>query len=169
MQVTLYMATTINGFIASETHDTPWTDAEWDSYSSKVKEIGNLIVGKVTYDFMASDGSYEKLGNPTVVCLTKSVNNPSSNNHFFVKDFPSAIKLLAEREFGHVLVGGGGFCDTAALESGLIDEIYIDLEPVLFGKGIPLFRPSNTNLKLQLVDHKQIGESGIQLHYRVIK
>jgi len=169
MKVILYMATTINGFIASEDHDTPWTDAEWDSYSSKVKETGNLIIGKITYDFMASDGSYEKLGNPTVVCLTKSVDNSSSNNHYFVKDFSSAIKLLTEQGFNHVLVGGGGFCDTAALESGLIDEIYIDVEPVLFGKGIPLFRISDTNLKLQLIDHKQIGESGIQLHYRVIK
>ena len=163
------MAITANGFIASETHDTPWTDEEWTSYSSKVKEVGNLVVGKVTYDLMINDGSYDRLGNPTVVCLTTATDTSSVDNHFFVKDFSSATKLLEERGFAVVLVGGGGSCDTAALESGLLDEIYLDIEPILFGKGIPLFRPSRIDLKLQLIDTKKVGASGVQLHYKVVK
>lgn len=169
MKVILYMATTANGYIASEAHDTPWSDDEWNSYSAHVKEVGNLIVGKTTYDIMLGDGSYAKLGNPAVVCLTSSSDQPTEANHFFVQDFPSAMTILQEQGFDTTLVGGGAACDTAALESGLIDEIFLDVEPIIFGQGIPLFRPSTANLQLKLVDTKKIGDNGLQLHYKVIK
>ena len=67
------------------------------------------------------------------------------------------------------LVGGGGQADTAALESGLLEEIFIDVEPLVFGRGIPLFAPSDSDLKLKFLDTKKVGESGIQLHYQVIR
>lgn len=167
MKVILYMAISANGFIAKPNHDTPWTDAEWESYSSKVKSIGNLIVGKTTYDLMVDDGSFDKLGNPTVICLTSSSASPESNNHFFVNNFDAAILKLNELKFDSALVGGGGACDTAALESNKLSEIYLDIEPHIFGKGIPLFRSTTKNLELKLFDTKKIGENGIQLHYKV--
>lgn len=169
MKTILYMAVTANGLVASLTHETPWTESEWESYSSKVKEVGNLIVGKVTYDFMVSDGSYPKLNNPVVICLTSEPSKSSDPNHYFVEDFESAINLLEKLDFDTALVGGGGSCDTSALESGLLDEIYLDVEPIIFGKGIPLFRSTDKNLNLKLLDTKRVGESGIQLHYQVIK
>lgn len=55
------------------------------------------------------------------------------------------------------------------LDSGLLDEIYIDVEPLVFGDGIPLFTPSNNDLKLTLLETKKIGASGVQLHYKVLK
>lgn len=47
MKVVLYMATSINGYIATTNHETPWSDQEFESYSNKVKEVGNLVLGKL--------------------------------------------------------------------------------------------------------------------------
>ena len=44
MKVILYMAISVNGYIAKPDHDTPWTQEEFGSYADKVKEIGNLII-----------------------------------------------------------------------------------------------------------------------------
>ena len=48
MKVILYMAISANGYIAKLNHDTPWSDEELQSYSEKVKEAGNLIIGRTT-------------------------------------------------------------------------------------------------------------------------
>jgi len=169
MKIILYMAISVNGFVAKPDHDTPWTDEEFESYSSKVKEIGNLIVGKTTFDLMYEENAFADLDEPFVVVLTSSEEAPARENTVFVKTFEEAVKVLKGRGFSVALVGGGGKADTAALESGMIEELYIDVEPLVFGKGIPLFSPSDKNLSLKLLNTKQIGESGMQLHYQVIK
>jgi len=163
------MAISVTGYIAKPDHDTPWTEAEFASYSDKVKEIGNLIIGKTTYELMMEENAFADLNEPFVVVLTSSEDKPKRKNTTFVKDFEMALSTMQAQGFQTSLVGGGGQADTAALKSGKLDELYIDVEPLIFGRGIPLFSPTDVNLKLKLVDTKKIGESGIQLHYRVIK
>jgi len=169
MKVILYMATSVNGFIAKPNHDTPWTDAEFDSYSGKVKEVGNLIVGKTTFDLMHNENAFVNLNEPFVVVLTSSKEKPPRENTIYVENFEQAIKTLENNGFSVALVGGGGQADTAALNSDLLEELYIDIEPVVFGRGIPLFTSSDKDLKLKLLETKKIGEFGMQLHYGVIK
>ena len=169
MKVILYMATTANGYIAKLSHDTPWSDAEFTSYSDKVKEVGNLIIGKTTYDLMLEENAFADLDEPFVAALTSSNQSPAREKTAFVKNFKDALKVLEKQGFQTALVGGGGQADSSALESGLIEEIFIDVEPLIFGRGISLFTPSNFDLKLKLIDTKKVGESGIQLHYQVIQ
>lgn len=169
MKVILYMATTANGYIAKLNHETPWSDAEFISYSNKVKEIGNLIIGKTTYDLMLEENAFADLDEPFVAVLTSSIQKPARKKTAFVKNFKDALKILEKQGFQVTLVGGGGQANTAALESGLLEEIFIDVEPLVFGRGIPLFSPSDSDLKLKLLETKKIGDSGVQLHYCVIK
>lgn len=169
MKVILYMAISVNGFIAKTNHETPWTDAELQSYRTKVQEVGNVIVGKTTFDMMCDENIFTDLGKPLVVVLTSSKEKPSMKNVVFVENFKQAIKTLEEKGFSTALVGGGGQADTAALHSGLLDELFIDIEPLVFGKGIPLFSPCDNNLQLKFLESKKNGESGIQLHYAVVK
>src|SRR3990167_2449592 len=167
MKVILYMATSVNGYIAQLDHNTPWTKEEFASYSQKVKECGNLIIGKTTHDLMQEENAFTELGEPLVVVVTSSNEKPVRDKTVFVASFKDAFNLLRQKEFQTALVGGGGKLDVAALESGLLEEIFIDVEPWIFGNGIPLFSPSQTNLNLKLISTKKIGESGFQLHYQV--
>lgn len=169
MKVLLYMAISVNGYIAKSDHDTPWTEAEFASYAEKVKEIGNLIIGRTTYDLMLGENAFADLNEPYVVVLTSSQDKPTREKTVFVNDFNMAMSALEKQGFKIALVGGGGQADTAALDSGKLEELFVDVEPVVFGKGIPLFAPSNSNLKLELIETKKIGESGVQLHYKVKK
>jgi dihydrofolate reductase len=168
MKVILYMAISVNGIIAKLNHDTPWTDAELESYTAKVKEIGNLILGKTTYDLMEEEEVFSDLGDPYVVVLTSSREKPKRKNTIFVKNFDEAINELTKKNFEIALVAGGSKADNAALESKKLDEIYLDIEPLVLGKGIPLFSPSEFDLNLELLESKKIGNSGIQLRYKVL-
>jgi dihydrofolate reductase len=163
------MAISVNGYIAKVDHETPWTKEEFTSYSNKVKEVGNLIVGKTTFDLMSQDNAFVDLGEPFVVVLTKFLEKPTRANTVYVNNFEDALRAVENKGFNTALIGGGGKMDSEALKSGKLDELFIDIEPKVFGQGIPLFSVCDTNLDLKLINFKKIGESGIQLHYQVIK
>ncbi len=169
MKVILYMAISVDGFIAKPDHETPWSDAEFESYSSKVKETGNLIMGKTTYDLMLEENAFADLNEPFLVVLTSSEEKPTHENTVFVKDFQEALNILEQKGFETAFVGGGGKLNSVALESGLLEEIFVDVEPFIFGKGIPLFESTDIDLKLELIETKKIGDSGVQLHYKVLR
>lgn len=169
MKIILYMAISANGYIAKENNETPWSEEEWKSFLKKVKQVGNIIIGRVTYESMLKDNSFSEMGDPLVIVLTSGRNKPLLKKTVFVTSFKEAILETRRRKFKEVLVAGGCKTDTSALESGLIDEFYLDVEPFIFGKGISLFYSVNKMLNLKLLGTKKIGNNGIQLHYEVIK
>lgn len=165
MKVILYMAITANGFIAKQNGDTPWSNEEWASFSEKVGKIKNLIIGKKTFEIMAAENEFQKIGNPFAVIVS---NEKDNNSNFAFADSPEqALVLLKEKGFKQALVAGGGLLNSSFLQKGLIDEIYLDVEPFIFGSGIKLFAENDYEAKLELLSTKQLSKNTIQLHYKV--
>lgn len=165
MKVVLYMAITANGYIAKENNETPWSDEEWKSFSNIVKKIGNLVIGRKTFEVMTQDAEFQQIGNP----FTVIVSNKKDNNSNFVNSPEQAINLLEEKGFSEILVAGGGMLNSSFMQKGLVDEIYLDVEPFLFGKGIKLFADNEFESKLELLETKQLSKNTIQLHYKILK
>lgn len=168
MKVILYMAMTVNGYIAKENNETPWSNEEWQSYHKFVKKMKNIIIGKNTYEIMKRDDEFNKIGNPFTVVLTHKMEN-DANNFAFVKSPREAINLLREKGFNNILVAGGGKLNSSFMKESLIDEIYLDVEPLLFGKGIKLFSDETFNKKLELLEINKLSKNTIQLHYKIKK
>ena len=162
------MAMTLNGYIAKENNETPWSKIEWDNFREIISRVGNLIIGRKTYEIMKEGKEFENIGNPvTVVVTNQKIEN--SKNFTFVKSPEDAIKFLEEKEFSEVLVAGGGELNTSFMQENLIDEIYLDVAPIIFGKGIKLFSGKDFETKLELVKIKNISPNEIQLHYKIKK
>jgi dihydrofolate reductase len=53
------------------------------------------------------------------------------------------------------------------MEAGLIKKMYLTIESIIFGKGIPLFNTPFQH-KLKLVANTQINENTLLLEYDVI-
>tara|TARA_Y100000310_G_scaffold345354_2_gene464086 strand:- start:3007 stop:3486 length:480 start_codon:yes stop_codon:yes gene_type:complete len=159
------MAMSANGFIAKENNETPWSNEEWESFSTMVQSIGNIVIGRKTYEIMKENNEFEKIGNPVVVVVSNTLKEKS----VFVNSPEKAIEQLKEKGFSEVLVAGGGILNSSFVKKGLIDEIYLDIEPVLFGRGISLFAKNDFEEKLTLLGTKKISKDTIQLHYQVRK
>ena len=168
MKVVLYMATTVNSYIAKENGDCPWSDAVWDSYYTIAKQFKALILGSVTYEIMKNANEFEKIGDPfTVVVASKPV---AKRAHVaFVTSPRDALKLLKEKGFAKVLVGGGGRVNASFMKEQLIDEVILDVEPLVFGKGIKLFADEEFETALELIEVKRLSGHTIQLRYKVKK
>lgn len=168
MKVILYMATTLNGYIAKENNETPWSEEEWKSFSKFVKKTENIIIGRKTYDIMKEANEFEKIENPFTIVVTNS-EFTSNKNFSFAKSPKEALKILKEKKFKEALLAGGGKINSSFMKENLIDEIYLDIEPIIFGKGIKLFSDEDFESRLKLLKVKKLSDTIIQLHYQIIK
>ncbi len=168
MKVVMYMAITANGLIAKSNDDTSWiSKEEWDSYSSFVRKAGSSIIGHRTYDILTKQPEFAEFKDVKIVVVSHKNFQTLSPNHSITKSPKQALELL--KDFKEVIVAGGGILNSSFMKENLVDEIYLDIEPIVFGKGIPLFADSDFEAKLQLIDTKKLSDSEIQLHYKVVK
>jgi len=169
MKVVLYMAMTVNGYIAKENGDTPWSDAVWNGYYNFVKKRGNIILGKRTYELMKDANEFEKLNFPTTVVVSNSPDKQGGDKTIFVPSPKEAVRVVKEKGFSEAIVGGGSKLNAGFLKEGLLDEIYLDIDPLLFGKGIKLFDETDTEAKLELLAANNLSKNTLRLHYKVLK
>lgn len=161
------MAMTANGYIARLDDSTPWSNEEWEAYAEEVKKIGNIIIGYRTYEIM-KDGEFEKIGNPLVIVVS-SKQQPNDTHAIFVKTPEEALEVVLQKGFSTTTINGGSILLSSFAQKKLIDEVILDVEPFLFGKGIPLFKENDFEMALELKEVKKIGQNGIQLRYLVKK
>jgi len=67
-----------------------------------------------------------------------------------------------------VVLTGGSTNNAAFAKQKLIDELLLDVQSIIIGKGISLFAPDDFQLSLKLLEVKKIDSKIIQLHYKVV-
>jgi dihydrofolate reductase len=168
MKVILYMAISTNGIIAKSDDDTSWiSKEEWDSYSLAIRTAGCLIVGRRTYHILTKQPEFAELKDVKLVAVSEEDFTTLSPNHFIAHSPKEALDLL--KDFKEVIVAGGGTLNASFLAENLVDEIYLDIEPIIIGEGIPIFKGKDFEQKLELIGQRKITDNEIQLHYRVNK
>jgi dihydrofolate reductase len=172
MKVVLYMQMSINGYVASENDDTSWISKTlWENYKQEVANAGVIICGRKTYELALSEGNLF-LEEALNVVMTNDHDIKSENEKVLIlhKTNPKeVIEILEKKGFKKIIVGGGGTINSAFMKENLVDEILLDIEPVVFGKGIQLFFPEDFCAKLTLFEIKKLGDNLIQLRYQVEK
>ncbi|PIN75848.1 hypothetical protein COV18_01560 [Candidatus Woesearchaeota archaeon CG10_big_fil_rev_8_21_14_0_10_37_12] len=168
MKVILYMAISANGYVAKEDDDTSWiSKTEWDSYSAAVRNAGALIVGRRTYNILTKQPEFSEFEKVKIAVVSKGDFETLQPYHMLAKTPKEALNLLSE--FDHVIVAGGGILNASFIKENIVDEIYLDIEPTLFGKGIKLFADADFEAKLKLLNMNKLSDDEVQLHYGVIK
>ena len=167
MKLTLYMGVTLNGYIAKEEGDTPWCQALWDSYYAIAKRFRAIVLGRKTYETMRKAKEFERIGRPFVVVVSKK--ERGDGDATFVTSPEQAVQALKKAGFSKALVGGGGKLNASFMRDGLIDEIILDIEPQIFGKGVKLFADGAFEARLRLLRTKPLSRDAIQVRYEVIR
>ncbi len=162
------MAISTNGMIAKNDDDTSWIlETEWNSYSHAVRNAGCLIVGRRTYNILTKQPEFSEFKDVELVVVANENFSTIADNHLIAFSPKEALDKL--KSFETVIIAGGGILNTSFLKERLIDEIYLDIEPIIIGKGIKFFDDDNFEANLELLETKLLSKNEIQLHYRVIK
>jgi dihydrofolate reductase len=118
------------------------TPANAEHWRQVLDLTGALVVGRKLFDFTGGWDGNHPTGKPVVV-LTHSVPDgwPREGEQFtFVTDGIEHAVETAKGLAGNRGVGvNGGTIARQCLDAGLLDEIWIDLVPVLLGGGTPFF------------------------------
>lgn len=179
------MTTSLDGFINddngsaealspdfSELLDTP-------SFKEQVQNTGAVIMGRHVYEmadpFLWANDDYEFQVPILVLTHTPPVKHPKGNDKLsftFVTDgIESAIaqakKAAADKD---VLIIGGASTIQQCLNSGLCNELQIDMMPVLLGKGLRLFEYIDTDkVKLERTKVEETTSIRTTITFRVTK
>jgi dihydrofolate reductase len=168
MKVILYMAISANGMVAKTDDDTSWVSKdEWDSFSLTVRTAGCLIVGHRTYNILTKQPEFAEFKDIKLVVVSQEDFVTLTPDHLIAHSPKEALEIL--KDFKEAVVAGGGALNASFMEENLVDEIFLDIEPIILGQGIPLFRDKDFERNLKLIGNKNISENEIQLHYQVLK
>lgn len=146
------------------------TQASADHFRSLMERTGALVVGRKLYDSTNAWGGRHPLDVPTVV-LTHLPPAEHTDSFVFVTEGIEAAVAKAQELAGDKVVGlNSGTIASQALDAGLIDEVWVDLVPVILGGGTPFFSSLGTK-PVELEGPVSVTESKFVTHlrYRVKK
>lgn len=171
MKTILYMAMTVNGKIARLDDTTDWISQQsWQSFVTMAQRVGNVIIGRRTYDIVKRSRVQIKDILTVVLTHNQALVSQSPSTIITTESPLQVIDNLKQQGYKEALIGGGGILNKSFIEANLIDEMYIDIEPLVLGRGIPLFADGDFAPRLKLLGVKTLSNhQTIQLHYKVIK
>ncbi|WP_415379045.1 dihydrofolate reductase family protein [Halosimplex sp. TS25] len=174
-RITLYVAASVDGFIAAEDGSVAWLDEferggrdgeEAGSYDEFIASVDCLVMGATTYEQVLDFGDWPYSQKPTYVVTSRDL--PRANDA--VELFAGDVGDLAERlrgEYDHTWVVGGAQLAQSFLRTDQIDRLRLNLVPVLLGDGIRLFGDGGVRKHLERRETTAYDSGIVELQYEV--
>lgn len=84
-------------------------------------------------------------------------------------DAASFVRDLKEKNGRDICLMGGGALANSLFEADLIDEVGMNMHPVLLGTGVPLFTTMSRQINLRLTECRQFTGGCLLLRYEVVR
>jgi dihydrofolate reductase len=177
-KVSIFVATSVDGFIAREDGDVSWLesfdsmgDGEDGGFANFFSQIDLMVVGRATFEKVMSFDTWLYGEKPIwVVSRTlSSLPEGFNGNVKIINASPSEILQSAQTQgFQHIYLDGGKLIQSF-LKEELADELTITRVPILLGKGIPLFGLLEKELRLELIKVTSWQNGFIGEKYRCLR
>ena len=170
MEVTIEMAASINGLIATEEGSEDFlSDRNYQIMLDFLKEQDCLVYGNTTFKNVISWGEdyINALKDTTVIIFSKTKQTSNYKNVIYVDSIEEFKKVCKEKNLNKTFVSGGAHTNTLFLENNLANRIIINYNPYLLTKGINLFEGNYLEKELQLEKVVKEEEDIMQVWYKV--
>ncbi len=169
-KVTFGVANSLDNFIARKDHGADWL--VWDDEVAAItaefwKTIDTVVMGRKTYEVMLKSGTTSYPGAKNYVFSRTMKESPDEKVEIIEKDAAEFIRDLKTHAGEGICVTGGGELAKSLFEARLVDEIGLNIQPVLLGTGIPLFYEMSRQIDLELLKCKPLKNGGVFVLYRV--
>lgn len=169
-----HVATTLDGFIAHEDHTVGGFVEEGEHVTEYLDSLKTdydvVLMGRRTYEFGFQFGVTNPYPWMKQYVLSRTmVTSPDPNVELVSEDFVDLVIELKQGTGKDIYLCGGGELATALVAEDLIDEIILKVNPVFFGKGVPLFSKTISQIDLELISNKSYKSGVLLLRYRVKK
>lgn len=182
MKITVYIAVSVDGFIARSDGRLDWLPGAGDDivsenspgdedfgYGELMNSVDALVMGRNTFEKVLEFEEWA-YGETPVYVMSRSLK-------FLPETIPASVKLvntgpfelyniLKDSGIRHVYVDGGKTI-TSFLNESLVDELILTRIPVLIGEGIPLFGSLIHDIHLELKNTTTYSNGFVQSRYRI--
>ena len=165
MKVFIIAAISADGYIARDATDlADWTSTEDKKIFVKLtKEAGVMVMGATT---LATIGRALP-GRRTIVYTTHPEDIKIDGVEPTAEDPKLLIQRLENEGATAVAICGGRSIYSLFMQAKLVDELYLTVEPTVFGNGISLFKEP-LDAKLSLIEATNLNKDAVLLHYSVV-
>jgi dihydrofolate reductase len=108
----------------------------------------------------------EFAGRTPHIVVSSTLQTASWTNTRIVRDFED-IRRLKEEPGGDMHAVGGASLVSSLMNAGLVDEIRLVVQPILLGRGKPLFKDLNERHALTLLAARPLKAGAVTLSYSV--
>jgi dihydrofolate reductase len=168
MKCTVFIATSLDGYIARENGGLDWLPEapEPHGYDEFIATVDAVVMGRKTFEIVLGFGAWP-FAKPVIVLSSKpsEIVAPDGAACEAMSGTPQEIvERLAERGMTHLYIDGG-VTITRFLEAGLIQRLTITRIPVLLGSGIPLFGLLPRDVRWEHVTTRSYPSGIVQSEY----
>ncbi len=167
-KVSVYIATSIDGYIAREDGNLDWLHAmhlsgEDYGYQAFFNSIDALVLGRKTFETASSvaDWPYPE---KRVIVLSRTLTTIRSEAELFSGDLLDLVSKLYADGIQHVWVDGG-VTISQFLQQTMVDQMILSIIPIVLGSGIPLFPKMIQELPCRFVSSQSYPSGLVQLTY----
>ncbi len=179
-----FMHASLDGFVAGPNGEMNWIKLDeelFDFVATMTDTADTALYGRVTYDMMQSywpkageqpnatkhdkehSAWYNKVSK---VVLSTTMNESGLTNTKVISDeLTENINKIKNQGGKNILIFGSPGASNSLLALGLIDEFWLFVNPIILGRGKPLFTGINEAIKLKFAESKTFACGVIALHY----
>jgi dihydrofolate reductase len=177
----------LDGFAAGPNGEMDWIrvdDEIFDVVSKVTDEADAAIFGRITYQMMegywptaadqpgASKHDIEHaqwLNDALKIVASRTLKTTNWNNSRIIPArIEDEIKKLKQQPGKNLVVIGSLAIVQTLLQTALVDELWININPVILGNGVPLFfKDTGNRINLELITEKKFKCGVVGLHYAV--
>ena len=181
-----FMHISLDGFVAGLNGEMDWIKVDeeiFDFVGKRISEGDTALYGRVTYQMMESywptagdkptatkhaiehSKWYKKVHK---VVLSKTIKEAGSTNTKIISDnLSDSINEIKQQPGKEILLFGSPTATHSLIQLNLIDGYWLFVNPIILGRGIPLFVDIKEKIKLQLLTTRQFTCGVTELNYTV--
>ena len=168
MKTTLFLSISIDGLIADRDGIPLFPDGAWEDWCALVNEAGNVIAGRSSYEQLKDDDMASMLHPAHKIVLSSRAIDPGDSSWQHARSPAEALAMLEDKGVEEAIIGGGRAVAHSFMRAHLVDYIVLDLQPVAFGVGTPVFGDAIDIPRLKLLDSRPLNDDALRLRYQVI-
>jgi dihydrofolate reductase len=155
--------------------DWPVVEEEFFGYAREMlRSVDTILFGRRTYLFMAAywptaprDEIAEQMNGLRKVVFSRTLERAEwENSHLVRGDAAEEVVKLKRASGKDLVILGSASLASSLLTANLIDEYRVILEPVVLGRGNPLFKSIDGRIKMKLTNTRVLGTGVVVLYYR---
>jgi len=170
--VTYGAACSLDGFITGPDESLDWLHWSDDAAAIMSKywsTVDTILMGRKTWEISL------QLGEPPIempkmhtYVFSRTLDHIDGKGVTLVKEDPAEfVRTLKAKPGGDICLMGGSDFARSLMAAGIVDELGVNVHPILLGSGVPFFMDAGHRISLELKESKTIDGGCVYSTYHV--